>query len=71
MIREVPMPVPVTTPVDEPTVAFVISLLDHVPPETVWVRLVVDPTHVVSVPVIGPGVVTTFTVAVTAQPPTR
>ena len=71
MIRAVPIPAPVTTPVDASTVAFVISLLVHVPPDTAWVRFVVEPTHVVSVPAMGPGVVTTFTVAVTAHPPTR
>ena len=70
-MRDVPIATPVTTPVDASTVALVTSLLVHVPPLTAWVSVVVDPTQVVSEPEMGPGVLTTFTVVTTEQPPTR
>lgn len=50
------------------TVATVVVDVDHVPPGVACVAVAVDPTQVESDPVIGPGVVTTFTVVVTAHP---
>ncbi len=70
-MRLVPVATPVTTPVDDPTVATEGVLLVHVPLGVACESVVVEPTQVVSEPVIGPGVVTTFTVVILAQPPTR
>jgi hypothetical protein len=44
---------PVTMPVDAPTVAMDVLLLDHVPPLVVSASVVVDPTHMLMVPVIA------------------
>ena len=63
----VPAAIPVTTPVDTPTVAFVLPLV-HVPPVTGSLRLVVAPMQTVAVPVIGEGNAFTVTTFVTAHP---
>jgi len=55
-----PAPTPVMTPVDGTTVARAVLLLDHVPPETVLVKVVVTPEQTVVAPVMVDGV--TFTV---------
>jgi hypothetical protein len=51
------MVVPVITPVTTPVVAFTGAtagvLLAHVPPETEWDKLVVNPAHTVNAPMIG------------------
>jgi len=40
-----PPPTPVTTPVDEPTVAIEVLPDVHEPPDGLPVRLIVEPTH--------------------------
>ena len=51
----VPVATPVTIPVEEPTVAFVVLLLDHVPPEAVSVKAIVVPTQAIAEPEIEDG----------------
>jgi hypothetical protein len=46
---------PVTTPLPEPTVAYALPLLAHVPPDAALLKVVVPPTHTVVVPVIAGG----------------
>lgn len=67
MIIAVPLLMPVTTP-DASTDAFDGLLLVHVPPGTVLVRVVVEPTHTVLLPLIGPGVAFTVTDLVLLHP---
>ena len=55
----VPAVTPVTTPVDEPIVAFALPLL-HVPPVTRSLSVVVAPAHTLAVPAMAVG--TGFTV---------
>jgi len=50
-----PAAIPVTMPVDEPTVAVAVRLLLHVPPDAVSCKAVVAPMQTLSTPVIGPG----------------
>src|ERR1700733_9623913 len=59
---------PLTTPVEEPTVAVVRSLLLHVPPLVPLVKFVVEPTHTAAVPLIAAGTLLTVTAAVAIQP---
>lgn len=59
---------PVTTPVDEPTAATDVLLLDHVPPVTGLLSVVVWPTHTVAAPVMVPGAVVMLTVVVAKHP---
>jgi hypothetical protein len=59
---------PVTTPVDE-TVASPILLLLHVPPVVVLARVVVEPTHTFTVPVIAAGAAFTVIGNTALQPP--
>jgi hypothetical protein len=59
---------PLTTPVEEPTVAVVTSLLLHVPPDAASVKPVVKPTHTVAMPVMAGGSAFTVTVVVAVQP---
>jgi hypothetical protein len=68
VISEVPADIPVTTPVEEPTVATVGLLLLHVPPDVVFVRLVVAPTQATTVPPIAAGNGLTVSVAVRLHP---
>ena len=49
----VPAEIPVTTPVDKPTEAIDGSLLDHVPPVVVSLKVDVAPTHALVIPLIG------------------
>jgi hypothetical protein len=66
-MTEVPAANPVTTPVLL-IVAIVGDELTQVPvPPSL--RVVVDPTHTLAVPVIGPGTGRTVTVAVAFTPP--
>lgn len=51
-----PAVTPVTTPDTEPTVASATLLLLHEPPDVLFARAVVSPTHTLSVPVIGTGI---------------
>lgn len=56
--------VPATTPVtlpDASTVAMLVSPLDHVPPLTVLLSMVVEPTVTDAVPEMVPAVVLGFT----------
>lgn len=48
-----PAETPVTTPVDGLTVATAVLLLVHVPPATLSVNVIEDPTHVPDGPPIG------------------
>jgi hypothetical protein len=61
-IVAVPDETPVTTPVDELTVATEVEADDHVPPNTVLDKVVVDPLHTVVVP---PDMVPAVTAALT------
>ena len=46
---------PVTTPVEDPTVAILVLELDQWPPVTVSASVIEEPTHTVEDPVIVPG----------------
>ena len=59
---------PVTIPLDDPTVAFVRSLLLHVPPVVASARFVVRPVHTVFEPVIATGVGLTVRGVLIIQP---
>ena len=48
-----PTNIPVTTPEADPTVAIELSLLLQLPPDEASLNVVVEPTHVEGVPVIG------------------
>ena len=58
----VPAVTPVTTPEPDPTVAMVISLLLHTPPEVASLNVVVRPGHTLVVPVIDGNALITDTV---------
>jgi hypothetical protein len=64
----VPALTPVTTPVDEPTVATPVALLLHVPPDVAFARVVVVPVHMLVFPVMGRRALM-VTTAVMAHPP--
>ena len=64
MIVTVPAETPVTTPVDEPTVAIEVLLLLHVPPLVESNKVIVDPTHTEVGPEIEDTVVDPVTVMV-------
>ncbi len=49
----VPAAIPVTMPVPDPTVAILVLLLLHEPPEVVLVNVVVAPAQTVKVPAIS------------------
>ena len=66
----VPNDSPRTMPVEEPTVATVVLLLDQLPPGTEFDSVVVVPKHAIRIPVIAAGVVVTVTVTVAIQPDT-
>ena len=67
-IVAVPARLPVTTPVNEPTLAVAEALLLHVPPVTASVKLVTNPTHTESAPNILPGAAVTVTTIVAGVP---
>jgi len=69
VIFAVPIDTPKTlpTPIPELTVAIPVLLLVQVPPPASN-NVVVDPAHIVIVPVIGEGVETTVKVAFAAHP---
>ena len=52
-------------PVEEPTVATVVWLLTHIPPDVALLNVVVRPTHTTAVPVLVGGDWLTVTVVVT------
>ena len=60
--------IPLTIPVDAPIVATAVLLLLHVPPATVLLSVILDPTHTADVPVIAAGIAYTVTVAYATQP---
>lgn len=68
VITAVPADIPVTTPVNDPTVATVVLPLVQVPPGTVSVNAVVSPTQIFNTPSIGPGGRFTVSTKVTLQP---
>lgn len=68
MIVVLPAPTPVTTPLEDPTVAMPVLLLLHVPPDVPSASAVAEPTHAVVVPVIA-CIGFTVTIAVMLQPP--
>jgi hypothetical protein len=60
----VPADIPVTVPVEEPTVAMPVAPLLHVPPVGVPLKVEVPPTHITNVPdIVGTG----FTVTVAVE----
>ena len=61
---DVPAATPVTTPVDELIVATAGVAEDQAPPETVEVKVDVDPTQIACVPEIVPAEVAAVTVTV-------
>ena len=61
----VPGFIPVTTPVNEPTVAILVKLLLQVPPLAVSASGVVAPTHTLKSPVMTPAELVTVTVVAT------
>ena len=65
----VPAALPDTTPDDEPIPAIAVLLLDHTPPGTALVRVIVDPAQTLEVPPITAGVASTVIVFETEQPP--
>ena len=64
----VPAEIPVTTPVDEPTVATAVLLLLQCPPAFTSVSVTVEPAHTLAVPLMPVNAVTD-TVWVARQPP--
>lgn len=50
---------PVTTPVDEPTVAMEVGLLVQLPPGVLLLNVIVEPSHTVDGPTIGAADATT------------
>lgn len=54
-IVAVPAATPVTSPLNEPTVAIPVAELLHIPPPLTSARVVIPPTQTVAVPVIGAG----------------
>jgi hypothetical protein len=65
----VPIAMPFTIPVVEPTVATAGLPLVHVPPAVTSERVVVEPKQMFVIPVIGLGGVTTFNVVVAVHAP--
>ena len=68
-MMDVPIVLPVTTPDDEPIVAFVL-LLDQEPPSVELPSVLDKPTQTFSVPVIDAGNGLTVITLVALQPPT-
>jgi hypothetical protein len=67
---EVPAVIPVTTPVEEPMVAFALLLL-QVPPVVVLLRVMVRPAHTSVGPVMVASKGLTVTVVIAMQPVPR
>ena len=63
-----PLEIPVTIPVVEPTVAIELALLDHSPPDTELLKVVVAPMQTSVVPVIAAGASFTVIDIVPEQP---
>jgi hypothetical protein len=63
-----PAVTPETIPVPEPIVATEELLLLHVPPAVASLKVLVDPAHIVVMPLMAEGVVLTVKVLVAALP---
>ena len=62
---------PVTKPVEEPTVAMLLAVLLHIPPVAVSVRPIVLPMHITEGPVMAPAAgrgLTVITTVATDEP---
>lgn len=68
VIDVVPAEMPVTTPVEDPTVAIAVFALVHVPPATGSLNVVVLPIHVLFTPVMPGGGGTTVTIPAMVHP---
>lgn len=68
MITAVPADTPVTTPVEEPTVATEGLPDDHTPPPGELAKAMLDPTHTWVGPVIAAGIGSTVTLIVAKHP---
>jgi hypothetical protein len=68
VITVTPAEIPFTAPVSEPTVATEILLLDHEPPASALLNVVVEPTQTLVVPMLDGGRGLTVTVAIAVQP---
>jgi hypothetical protein len=68
VMRDVPVAIPETTPVEVPIDATVVLLLLHVPPGVPSVSDVLPPTHIARLPVIGAGSGLTVTTTQREQP---
>jgi hypothetical protein len=66
----VPEDIPVTIPLDAPTLASEGSPLVHMPPGNASLSVTDAPTHTFVGPVMATGAAITVTVVVVAQPPT-
>ncbi len=71
MIVVVPVDIPVTIPVEEPTVPTAPVLLVHEPPGVLFDKEIEEPTHTLVGPTMGPAADITVIVIVAAQPATR
>jgi len=69
VITAVPVPAPVTVPVEDPTVATDGLPLVHAPPDTEFVRVVLLPTHTVATPPIDAGMAFTVKLVVADTDP--
>jgi hypothetical protein len=68
VIVTLPAATPVTTPVEEPTIALVTALLVHTPPPMESVNVVESLVHTVDAPLIVLGAPLTVIVFVVSQP---
>ena len=68
MITAVPADIPVTRPVDDPTVATDGRLLLHVPPGLISIKNAVVPTHMLLGPIMPEGNPLTVAITVAAHP---
>ena len=68
---DVPDDTPVTTPVEEPTVATLVLPLVHVPPLVISLKVVVNPAQTTAVPVTDDGNGLTVTTIVVIHPVPR
>ena len=64
-----PFAIPVTVPVDEPTVAILVLLLVHTPPVGEELKVDDAPEHMDNTPLMAPGAAFTVTTLVAKQPP--
>ena len=60
--------IPATIPDEEPTAAIVAGVILHMPPPVPSPKIVADPAHTCSVPVMPPGASFTVTTTEALQP---